>query len=148
VDALANSPIGEVNEAAVETVGWPELVDQVAGVLDELPADERAHVMILTATYGEAGAIDRFGPGRGLPAAYSPHNHYWYFREPTDDDATVIAVRFSLNGISRWFEHCDQIGAVDNGLDIDNEVQGTPIVVCRGLRQPWAVTWPQMKHLS
>jgi 4-amino-4-deoxy-L-arabinose transferase-like glycosyltransferase len=33
-----------------------------------------------------------------------------------------------------------QVATVDNGLDVDNEVQGTPILVCRGLRAGWAET--------
>ena len=28
------------------------------------------------------------------------------------------------------------------------EVQGTPIVVCRGLQGPWSEVWPQMRFLS
>ena len=37
-----------VNEAVAETVGWPELVDQVAGVVRSLPPDEQDHVVLLT----------------------------------------------------------------------------------------------------
>ena len=74
-----------VNEAVAETVGWPELVDQVAGVVRSLPPEEQEHVVLLTVTYGEAGAIDRFGPVPGLPRAYSGHNSYADFGQPTDD---------------------------------------------------------------
>jgi hypothetical protein len=137
-----------VNEAVAETVGWPELADQVAAVVDDLPPDERSSVILLTGSYGEAGALDRFGPARGLPPAYSPHNSYADFRQPTDDEATVVAVRFDPGYLDRHFERCEQVATVDNGRDIDNEVQGEPIVVCRGLRHPWPETWAQMRFLS
>jgi 4-amino-4-deoxy-L-arabinose transferase-like glycosyltransferase len=143
VDAAA-----AVNEAVAETVGWPELVDQVAGVVADLPADERASVVLLTASYGEAGAIDRFGPSRGLPAAHSPHNSYADFRRPADEGATVVAIRFPVSRLAAHFERCEQVATVDNGLGVDNEVQGTPILVCRGLRRSWDVTWEQLRFLS
>jgi 4-amino-4-deoxy-L-arabinose transferase-like glycosyltransferase len=137
-----------VNEVVAETVGWPELVDQVAGVVAGLPADEQATVVVLTASYGEAGAVDRFGPDHGLPPAHSPHNGYADFRRPADEEATVVAVRFTLNRLEPHFERCEQVGTVDLGLGIDNEVQGTPITVCRGLRASWSRTWDVMRFLS
>jgi hypothetical protein len=139
---------GAVNEAAVESIGWPQLVDQIAGVVHGLPADEQADVVILTLTYGEAGAVDRFGPARGLPRAYSGHNSYADFREPTDPDATVVAVRFSLPFLERHFVDCEQVATIDNGQDVDNEVQGEPISVCRGLREPWPDTWDELRRFS
>jgi 4-amino-4-deoxy-L-arabinose transferase-like glycosyltransferase len=139
---------GAVNEAVAETVGWPQLVDQVAGVVRSLPPAEQHSVVLLTLTYGEAGAIDRFGPARGLPHAYSGHNSYADFRRPTDPHATVVAVRYSVSELERWFRDCRQVATVDNGLDIDNEVQGEPIVVCRGLRTAWPQTWEQLRFLS
>ncbi len=36
----------------------------------------RSSVVLLTDNYGEAGAIDRFGPALGLPRAHSGHNAY------------------------------------------------------------------------
>jgi hypothetical protein len=148
VSSLSSSHIGDVNEAVAETVGWPQLADQVRRTLAGLPTAERSHVMILTGSYGEAGAIDRFGPTRGLPPAFSPHNSYWYFRQPTDGDATVVAVRWELSELDPYFRTCQQVGVVDNGLGVQNEVQGQPIVVCHGLRRPWPVTWRRMKFLS
>lgn len=137
-----------LNEAVAETVGWPELVDQVATVVDALPPHERDGVVLLTGSYGEAGAIDRFGPSRGLPPAYSGHNGYGDFRRPRDDTATVVAIRFRVEALAAHFDDCEQVATVDNGFDIANEVQGTPIVVCRGLRGTWTEIWTRLRHLS
>ena len=51
-------------------------VDQIAAVWNRLPGSQRATGVVLTQNYGEAGAIDRFGPARGLPPAYSGHNGF------------------------------------------------------------------------
>jgi 4-amino-4-deoxy-L-arabinose transferase-like glycosyltransferase len=141
---------GAVNESVAETVGWPELVEQVAGVVDELPPDEQAGVVLLTGSYGEAGAIDRFGPAHGLPPAYSPHNGYADFRRPVDESATVVAVRYgAADGyLADFFDECTQVAVVDNGQEVDNESQGTPILVCRGLRGTWAEVWEELRFLS
>ena len=145
--SLADVSAG-VNEATAETLGWPELVEQVAGVVDDLPPAERRSVVLLTDTYGEAGAIAGYGRARGLPPVYSPHNSYADFGRPTDASATVVAVRFRPDELAPYFRRCRQVDTVDNGLGIDNEAQGTPIVVCRGLQRGWEATWEQLRHIS
>ena len=104
--------------------------------------------MILTASYGEAGAVDRFGPALGLPPAYSAHNGYYDFRRPDDDLATVVAVRYQPEDLAPYFATCTRVARVDNGRDVENEAQATPIVVCRGLHDPWPETWPRLRHVS
>ena len=137
-----------VNEAVAETVGWPELVDQVADVVHGLPPEEQGHVVLLTLTYGEAGAIDRFGPARGLPRAYSGHNGYADFGQPTDPDAVVVGVIFRPERLELFFDRCEVVARVDNGHDIENDNQGQPITVCRGLNTPWPEVWEQLRRLS
>lgn len=141
---------GALNETAAETVGWPELVDQVAAVVATLPPDEQEGVVVLTGSYGEAGAVDRFGAAHGLPPAFSPHNGYADFRRPTDDSATVVAVRYgAADGyLSEFFDACTEVDRVDNGLDVENESQGTPILVCRGLRGTWPEVWEELRFLA
>lgn len=104
--------------------------------------------MLLTGSYGEAGAIDRFGAERGVPPAHSPHHSYADFRRPSDDRATVVAVRFPIGRRAPYFDRCEQVATVDNGLDVDNEVQVAPILVCRGLQRPWAEVWEELRFPS
>jgi len=54
-----------------------------------LPAEDRAKAAILPKNYGEAGAIDFFGPPLGLPRALSGHQNYWYWG-PRDYTGDVI----------------------------------------------------------
>jgi len=55
------------NPDVAETIGWPRVAKAVARVRDDLPDGERA--VIFTRNYGQAGAIDRYGPALGLPTA-------------------------------------------------------------------------------
>ena len=115
-----------------------------------LPPDEQEGVVVLTGSYGEAGAVDRFGAAHGLPPAFSPHNGYADFRRPTDDSATVVAVRYgAADGyLSEFFDACTEVDRVDNGLDVEIESQGTPILVCRGLRGTWPEVWEELRFLA
>ena len=67
---LQGSPMMAVNPDAGETVGWPRMVQTVAAVYSSAPAGS----VVLARNYGEAGAVDHFGPALGLPPAYSGHN--------------------------------------------------------------------------
>ena len=62
-----------------EELGWTELVDSVSHAWHALPPSERSHTAIVAGNYGEAGAIDRWGPRLGLPPVVSGHlsHRYW-----------------------------------------------------------------------
>ena len=137
VDVYADVLHG-VNDELGEQVGWPEMVDVVAAVVEVLPADERADVRVITASYGEAAAIDLYGPARGLPrgTALSAHNSYadwWPDGEPA---GTFVTVRYRPSALAPY---CDVLGPVAVVQTIDgvaNEMAGTPVLVCRLLRVP------------
>ena len=61
------TPIADINEDAIETIGWPGLAATVARVWNRLPAAERANAVVYATNYGEAGAIARYGPALGIP---------------------------------------------------------------------------------
>jgi len=47
-----------------------------------------------------------------------------------------------------YFDRCEQVATIDNRKDVENEAQGTPILVCHGLRRDWHQTWTRMRFLS
>jgi hypothetical protein len=143
---LEETPIADVNEDAIETVGWPELVRSVADVYDGLAAADRTTAVVFTGNYGEAGAIDRFGPDLGLPRAYSGHNAYARFGVPPGSAGPVIVL--GHRDPSPHFQGCRYAATVDNGVGLANEEQGGPIFVCARPRAPWAALWPQLSHLD
>jgi hypothetical protein len=146
-DRLADTPIPDVNEEAAEQVGWPELVRTVAAVRDSLSPAERARAVVFTGNYGEAGAVDRFGPALGIARAYSGHNAYWRFGRPADGRRPVIVLGFDRPP-TRFFSGCREAAVVDNGVGLDNEEQGGLVFVCRAPARPWSALWPQLRHLD
>lgn len=126
----------DVNPELGAEVGWPELTDQVAAVYRALPAGEQTDARVLTANYGEAAAIEMYGPARGVPgdAVLSAHNSYvdwWPDGEPT---GTVIAVGYGERRLAAHFGSVELAATVSNPWDLENDELGEPIFICRELR--------------
>ena len=146
VEHLEGTPTAGVNEDAIETVGWPELVRTVARVYNSLPAREQRRAVVFTGNYGEAGAVDRYGPALGLPRAYSGHNAYARFGVPPDGAAPVVVLGY--RDPSTDFEGCRGAATIDNGVGLENEEQGGTVFVCTGPREPWSELWTVLRHLD
>jgi hypothetical protein len=145
--ALADSPINDVNPEMGEQVGWPPLVEEVARAWDDIPAAERSSAIILTANYGEAGAIERFGPDAGLPGPFSGHNSYWWWGPPPASTRTVVLVGWWSRGYaSRFFGSVEHVGAIHNGAGVENEEQGAPILLATDPLRPLPAMWPALRH--
>ena len=130
-----------------ETLGWPELVDQVAAVRDLLPAAQHDSIAIVTGSYGEAGAIDILGPARGLPAAVSGHNNYWLWGPP-GPHGPIIAVG-PLEGLMRQLcPTLETAAVISNPWGVDNEEAGYPILLCRNPSRQLADVWEQARHYN
>ncbi len=147
--ARALGPVLAVNPDAGEQLAWPGFVETVAGVWDGLSPSEQGLAVIVTQNYGQAGAIERYGPARGLPLPYSGHNGFARWRVPVGAAGPVVVVGYADADLrDRFFASCQQRATVDNGLDLDTEEQGTPIWVCAAPVKPWSQLWPELTHLG
>lgn len=133
-----------VNGDLREEVGWPELAAEVARIHRSLPAEERARTAIYCGNYGEAGAIDLYGPALGLPHAISGINSYWERGYGEPPPQTVIVVGGSREGLEERFASVELAGHITNRYGVENEetTRHRDLFVCRNLREPWADVWP------
>jgi 4-amino-4-deoxy-L-arabinose transferase-like glycosyltransferase len=146
---IGGSPVASINPDALEQIGWPRFADTIAGVYRRLPRPKRAHAVVFTENYGEAGALRRYRPERRLPPAYSGHNSFADFGRPRDGAQPVILVGFrSRAEIAGFFAGCRVVARIDNGVGVDNEEQGGPVWLCRAPRRPWSELWPRLHHLD
>ena len=138
-------PVIEVNEDVGETIGWPDLARTVAEVEAGLGG---AEPVILGSNYGEAGAIDRFGPDLGLPHAFSGHNAYGDWGPPPGRAGPVIAIGFDPARLDTLLGGCTAEARVSNDAGVDNDEDGVPVLVCVGPTESWEAIWPELRVLG
>ncbi len=152
--APVNSAWGRVETTVVseyaEEIGWRELVQTIAGIRSSLPVSEQAGLGILTGNYGEAAAVDLYGPAYGLPTAISGIDSYWLRGYGDPPPQTLIVVGFSQQDVSQIFQSCQLAGHTSNRYGILNEeTRDHPdIFVCRNLRQPWPQFWKNFQYFG
>ncbi|HEY6446140.1 MAG TPA: glycosyltransferase family 39 protein [Acidobacteriaceae bacterium] len=122
--------------------GWHEMVDKVARIYNALPPGEKAVTGIFTGNYGEASAINVFGPKFGLPTAISGHQNYWLWGPHgyTGEEMIVIGPPEDR----ALFESCAVAAQMDNPLSMPWEKK--PIFLCRGRKVPYAADWKDLKN--
>ncbi len=138
----------QVNGDFREEIGWPELVETVARIRDSLPAEDRAHLGILGTNYGEAGAVNLYGPQYGLPRAISGVNSFWYRGYGDPPPEVVIVMGLSRDVLETKFTSCELAVHTSNRYGIANEETSRhpDIFVCRGPRPNWPEFWKHFQY--
>ena len=133
-----------------EEIGWPELVETVARIRDSLPAEDRAHLGIIANNYGEAGAINLYGPQYGLPRAISGVNSFWYYGYPDPPPQVLIVLGISPASAERNFNSCRVAAHTWNRYGIANEETSDhpDILLCGPPRRGWAEFWPRFQRFG
>lgn len=140
---IENNQLGPMPQLFADQFGWPEMAATVASVYHSLPADVQPRTAIFAQSYGQAGAIDYYGPRLGLPPAISGHQslYLWGPRNYTGESVIVLGDRRAqLEEIFtsvRWMAKINHPYAMPyNNVDV---------YWCQGLKQPLAEFWPQVK---
>jgi hypothetical protein len=130
-------------QPVADQFGWPELVREVAAIYNSLPPEERSQTGIWAGNYGEAGAINLFGPQYGLPTAYSRHQNHWYWGPPPKVYKNLIVIQWSLDDVRdnctsfQPFEHYERFGMAE---------ENQPMYLCRGVTFDIQKIWPHSHH--
>ena len=151
--APINSPVWNlatrVHDNFREEIGWPILVKTVASIYATQPALHKRHVGILTANYGEAGAINLIGPTYGLPTAISGVNTYWLRGYGDPPPQTLIVLGYTLHQLDHLFETCSLVGHATSRPSVANEESHHPnIYMCRRPRKPWPELWKDLRRFG
>jgi hypothetical protein len=128
--------------------GWPELVDQVTRVAQDLPAAERTRAIVIAPSYGQAGALDHLG--RGLPPVLSGHNTYFLWGQaqaPRLDPAVAIVLGGRPADLEQAFAEVTTV-AVYRCAYCPRWRDELAIRVARGPRVSLAEAWPRFKHFE
>ena len=123
--------------------GWTEMVATVAQAWQQIPADERPGCGIFAQNYGQAGAIDFFGPRYGLPPALSGHQTYFLWGPRGYSGNCLIVLDDSEERLKTLFEQVVFVGKSDNPYALERNI---PVYICKGAKfGTLAQFWPQLK---
>ncbi len=98
-----NRKASDLPQFLADRCGWPEMVAATAKVYNDLPSDQRARTALFGSNYGEAGAIDFYGPALGLPKAISGHVNYWYWGPRNYTGESIIVLGAPRERLERAF---------------------------------------------
>lgn len=139
-----NQRTGPLPQYFADEFGWEDMVRKTAAVYWSLPPAERARTAIFANSWGQAAAVDYFGPKYGLPRAISNHNSYWLWGPRDYDGSTVIVLGSDGEGDRKFFS-----SVLDSGQKTDNpwsrEDEHFTIWLCRGLHWNLRAVWPKIK---
>jgi hypothetical protein len=145
VTGRADAPPHLMQPVFAEEFGWRRLARDVAGVYSSLPPALRARTAIYADTYGDAGALDFFGPIFGLPPVISSQNNYYLWGTRGYDGTTLVAIGATRIDLLRRF-YRSVVLVTTSAEPYKWVVEGpTPIYLCRDPVAPLSVIWPQLR---
>ena len=123
--------------------GWEELTAKTAEAWSRLPTEERSDCGIFAQDYGQAGAIDFFGPRYGLPPALSGHQTYFLWGPRGYSGNCMIVLDDDREVLEKLFEHVEFVGTSDNPYALERNIT---VFICKGAKfGSLATLWPRLK---
>ena len=123
---------GQLPQDFADMLGWESQVRAVAQVYRTLSAADRGRTVLVGANYGEAGALDFFGPRYGLPPVVSPAGSFWFFGPGERPGEVVITIGVRPRPISApLFGSVRQAGRIRSPWSVAEE-RDLAIYVARG----------------
>ncbi len=127
-----------------DMLGWKDLVATVAAVYDGLPRQDRERAVILASNYGEAGAIDFYGPRYGLPRAMAFVGTYWHYGPGDETGEVTVAVGFRRESLASRFARVDSVAVVGHPYGVE-EQRDQVVHVARHPHRTLQELWPGWK---
>lgn len=123
---------------------WLEQVAAVARVYRSLSPEEQAKTAIFCDNYGQAAAVDFFGPRYSLPKAIGGHQNYFLWGPRNYTGEIVIVVGQSESDVRQYFASVQPAATVNVPYAYAYETR--PILLCRGLKGNLQTLWPRVKN--
>ena len=144
--AIETHRMGPLPQLLADRFGWKEMAQTVSGIVHSLPPEDRAKTRVFGQIYGQAGAIDMYGPGLGLPPALSGHLAYHDWGPPDPEPGILIVLDDDRSRLEELFESVEYGGRVEHPYSMPYE--HFDVWVCRRPKTPLTRLWPQLRRLS
>lgn len=135
--------VGDLPQDYADMLGWREQAEAVARVYQSLPPGQRERVVLLAGNYGEAGALEFYGPALGLPPVVSPAGSYWFFGPGERTGEVVIALGVPAERLRQYFDSVRTVDRIGHPWAVEEE-RRVPISLARGARTTLQEVWPSL----
>jgi len=135
--------VGELPQDFADMLGWEQQVQAVARVYHGLPAHEQEEAVIVGDNYGEAGALEFYGPRYGLPPPISAAGTYWQFGPGEKPGRVVVVLGEEPEDLRDYADSVVLAARVTNPWGVEEE-QDVPIVIGRRPRTTIQALWPSL----
>lgn len=137
--------LGPLPQIYADQFGWKGMAQVVADAYHKLPPEEQKSCAIFGQSYGQAGAIDLFGPQMGLPPAISGHQNYFYWGPRGYTGECMIVMADRPGRLAELFESVEKVGTVYHPLSMP--YNHFDVYLCRGSKfGTLEQLWPKIKH--
>jgi hypothetical protein len=126
--------------------GWEQMVGSVAHVYHHLRPEDEKRAAIFCENYGEAGAIDFFGPKLGLPPAISGHQNYFLWGPRDWTGEVMLVLDTNDNDERELFASVEDLGQVVSSPWAMPFERRRHIYLCRDLKMSVREFWPHVKN--
>jgi hypothetical protein len=139
-----NQPLNELPQIYADMYGWEDRVKIVADYFHSLPPEEQKVTAIAAPDYGQAGAVDLFGPKYGLPKSISDNNNYWIWGPREYSGESMILL--NEDSPEKYAAQCASLLLVARPGDPYSRLDSNrPIYHCRGFKRDLHELWPELK---
>jgi hypothetical protein len=126
-----------------DMLAWKAQVAALARVYRSLPPEKRARAVLWGNNYGEAAAIDFYGPAYGLPPAVSDAGTYWFFGPGRKPGEVLIAIGEDPGDLREVYASVRPVVNLDNPWWVREERRNT-IYVAEGPKTTLQALWPRL----
>ena len=126
---------------------WQTTMQTLATVYDSLPNTEKRHTLIWGKHYGQAGAVNLFGPTYDLPHAFSYHGSFYSWAPEGPMPETVIALSYQVGDFfTPYFGEVILVDSIYNPYSYNEEELYQRIYICKKPKQDFTELKALFKH--
>jgi len=136
--------LGPLPQLFADQFGWEEMAATVASAYNALPPDVRPKTAIFAQSYGQAGAIDFFGPQYGLPPAISGHHAYYHWGPRGYMGESMIVMGDNQRRLEQLFREVKKVAYVTHPYSMPHS--HFDVFYCQGMKMTMSELWPRIKN--
>lgn len=128
-----------------DQLGWRHQSEVVARVFRALPPDEQRDAVLGADNYGEAGALEFYGPRYGLPYVVCGCGSYWFFGPGPKPGRVLIDVGSDSAEIAALYRDVRRAARILSPWSVLEE-RDVPVWIARDPKETLQQAWPTIDH--